>query len=135
MAALAHPLDLALAVDVALGEALAAARGGEVVHRVRGMAQALVRAALAPVPLPHGVGDRAPAMALGAFPFHERQAVDVGLGQATAAVALGVALDLFERQLAHMLLPPAADSSATSPNALSVNVIPRQSRRRFVRRQ
>jgi hypothetical protein len=97
MAPLAHPLDLRLAVDVALGEALAAARRGEIMHRLRGMAQALVGAALAPVPLAHRMGDGAPAMTLGAFPFHERQAVDVVFRKASPAVPGGVALDFFER--------------------------------------
>jgi hypothetical protein len=125
--ALAHPLDLGLAVDVALGEALAAARGGELVHGARRMAQALVGAALAPVPLAYGVRHGTPAMALRALPFHERQAVDVALGDTPAAVAGGVALDLFERQLAHRLLPPASDSSATPPLVLSANVIAAES--------
>jgi hypothetical protein len=101
MAPAALPFDLRLAVGVALGEALAAALVRDLMHRGRGQPQALVGAALAPVALPHGVGDRAPAVAGGALPLHQRQAVDVGFGQATSAEPGGIALDLFERQLAH----------------------------------
>ena len=97
----ALPFELRLAVGIALGEALAAARRGKLVHLVRGMAQPRVRAALAPVALADGVRHRAPAMALGALPFHQRQAVAVDLREAAAAAPGGVALDFLERELAH----------------------------------
>src|SRR5437763_4058462 len=62
---------------------------------------ALAGAALAPVALPDRMRYRAPAMALGALPFHQRETVDVGLGQATPAPPGGIALDFVERELAH----------------------------------
>src|SRR5438105_12594308 len=74
-------------------------------HRVLRVAQPLVGAALAPVALPDRVRYRAPAMARGALPFHQRETVDVGLGQATAASPGGIALDFVERELAHRSPP------------------------------
>jgi len=113
----ALPVELDLAVGVALGEALAAARLGELVHRARGQAQPLVGAALAPMALPDGVRDRAPAVPRGALPFHRRQAVDVGFGHATTTKPGGVALDFFERQLAHRFDSSGCDAGSVAPGA------------------
>jgi hypothetical protein len=101
----ALPVELRLAVRVTLGEALAAALGGDRVHRVDRVAQARVGAALAPMSLSDGVRARAPAMARGALPLHERQAVDVRFADHASAARGGSALDLIERELAHPRLP------------------------------
>src|SRR5439155_26161036 len=90
VAALAFPLELGLAVGVALGDAPAAAPGGDRVQRGDRMAQLFVGAALAPVPLADGVRHRAPAVPLRALPFHQAEAVDVGLGEAAAAAPRGI---------------------------------------------
>src|SRR5207253_4464967 len=96
VAAHALPLELHLAVGVALGQALPPSQCGDLVHRVLRLAQPLVGAAFAPVALPDRVRYRAPAMPLGALPFHQRETVDVGLGHATAASPGGIALDFVE---------------------------------------
>jgi hypothetical protein len=114
MAVQALPLHLRLAVGVALGQALPPSHRGDLVHRVLRMAQALVRAARAPVPLADGVRDRAPAMPVGTLPFHQRQTVDVALGQAAPAAPGGIALDFIDREFAHRRLPLVCDARSVS---------------------
>src|SRR5690349_7957056 len=101
MALLALPVELGLAVGITPGEASAAALGGDGMQRSDGVTQLLVRAALAPVALPDGMRHRAPPVPLCALPFHERQAVDVGLGDELATTARRVGADFIEGQFAH----------------------------------
>src|SRR5438128_9190767 len=70
-------------------------------QRFHGMAQLLVRALLAPVPLADGMRHGAPAVPLPAFPVHQRQAVDVAFGQAASAAACSVGPDFIESEFAH----------------------------------
>jgi hypothetical protein len=81
------------------------------------MAQPLIGATLAPVPLADGVRHCAPAMALGTLPFHQREAVDVGLGQAAPAAPGGIALDFIDCELAHRRLPLVCDAASVAPRA------------------
>src|SRR5258707_504074 len=74
---------------------------GERMQRRHRMAQLLVRALLAPVPLADGVRHRAPAVPLRAFPVHQRQAVDVALGETASTAAHRAGLDFIEGQFAH----------------------------------
>src|SRR5262249_55284923 len=106
----AFPLELHLAVGVALRQALPPPHSRNFVHHVLRKAQPLVRAALAPVPLPHRVRYRTPAVALGTLPFHQRETVDIGLGQAAPATLGGVALDLVDCELAHRKAPLVCDA-------------------------
>jgi hypothetical protein len=113
----ALPFELRLAVGVALRQAPPPSHSRNLVHHVLRKAQPLVRAALAPVPLPHRVRYRAPAVALGTLPFHQRQTVDVGLGQAAPALPGGVALDFVDRELAHRKAPLVCDAPMVARRA------------------
>jgi hypothetical protein len=123
----ALPLELLLAVAVALGDELAAAEQRDLLHLVQRVAQPRVRAALAPMALTDGVRHREPAVPCAAFPFQPRQAVDVVGGQAAPAVACGVALDFVEGELAHRvrLLVVRDGSSVSRAGAVGSDLRPR----------